>query len=543
MQQTCRQCAANFEITDDDLKFYESISPIFNDKKELIPPPTLCPDCRLQHRTMFRNERFLYHRKSDLSGKEIVAAYTSESPYKVYDQDEWWGDGWDPLAYGRDFDFSKTLTEQLKELSLVVPRPSLATTAASNVNSRYTNYSLNLKNCYLVFGCTNGEDNMYGRFVIHSKNCVDCLSVYSCEFCYETIASEKCYHCLYTVSSKNCSNSMFLEDCIGCRNCTMCFGLRNKEYCILNKQYSQEEYEKWHTHLLPLTAETIESLRQQFKQLTRTLPHRYAFITASEECTGDMISASKNCKHSFDITDGEDSKYLCFLPKGKNAYDATFCSPGGAQQSVNICSATAAYSCMSVFLCWDCSNVYYIMTCVNSSNLFACVGLNHKQYCILNKQYTKEEYDALVPKIIEHMRSTGEWGEYLAPSLSTFPYNETVAQEEFPLAKEEVEKRGWVWHERAEEISGDAQQSVIHCKVSGRAFRPVKQELEFYQTMQLPLPELHPDERHFARLRQRNKRRLFERDCAKCGKHLQTSYSPKNPTIVYCDDCYMKTVY
>ena len=34
---------------------------------------------------------------------------------------------------------------------------------------------------------------------------------------------------------------------------------------------------------------------------------------------------------------------------------------------------------------------------------FGCVGFKHKQYCILNKQYTKEEYEKLVQKIIKQM--------------------------------------------------------------------------------------------------------------------------------------------
>jgi hypothetical protein len=42
----------------------------------------------------------------------------------------------------------------------------------------------------------------------------------------------------------------------------------------------------------------------------------------------------------------------------------------------------------------------------NSSNLFGCIGLRGKEYCILNKQYTKEEYEALVPKIIEKMKES-----------------------------------------------------------------------------------------------------------------------------------------
>jgi hypothetical protein len=37
------------------------------------------------------------------------------------------------------------------------------------------------------------------------------------------------------------------------------------------------------------------------------------------------------------------------------------------------------------------------------------VGLHDKSYCILNKQYTKEEYEELVPKIIEKMMKDDEW--------------------------------------------------------------------------------------------------------------------------------------
>ena len=91
------------------------------------------------------------------------------------------------------------------------------------------------------------------------------------------------------------------------------------------------------------------------------------------------------------------------------------------------------------------SNVYYCRNTSNSSFLFGCLGLRNKQYCILNKQYTKEEYEALVPKITEHMMKTGEWGEFFPSSLSPFGYNETVASEYFPLSKEEALKQGFNW--------------------------------------------------------------------------------------------------
>src|SRR6185436_5418446 len=127
------------------------------------------------------------------------------------------------------------------------------------------------------------------------------------------------------------------------------------------------------------------------------------------------------------------------------------CSPAGAQNSINVCSSMV-YNCSNTFLCWYGTDVHYIISCFQCKNCFGCVGLKHKEYCIFNKQYTKEEYEEIVPRIIEHMRKTGEWGEYLAPSLSCFPYNETVAQEEFPLTKEDTERHGWAWHDQKEEM-------------------------------------------------------------------------------------------
>jgi hypothetical protein len=89
----------------------------------------------------------------------------------------------------------------------------------------------------------------------------------------------------------------------------------------------------------------------------------------------------------------------------------------------------------------------YCFNCDNSSNLFGSSGLRNKEYYIFNKQYTKEEYEVLVPKIIEHMKGTGERGEFFDPSLSPFGYNETVAQDYYPLSKSQAQERKYTWSE------------------------------------------------------------------------------------------------
>ena len=204
------------------------------------------------------------------------------------------------------------------------------------------------------------------------------------------------------------------------------------------------------------------------------------------------------------------------------------------------------------------SDLTYCDACQGSSNLFGCVSLRSKNYCILNKQYTKEEYEALVPKIIEHMKSTGEYGEFFPTKLSLFSYNETSAQDHFPLSKEQALAQGFLWKDQEEKnvtIGGD----ILACAHEGKCtdhctvgFKVIKAELDFYQKMQLPIPKLCPNCRHYERLAQRNPLKLWKRQCmcdknhpqhnGKCPIEFETSYAPDKPEIIYCEQCYQAEV-
>ena len=95
--------------------------------------------------------------------------------------------------------------------------------------------------------------------------------------------------------------------------------------------------------------------------------------------------------------------------------------------------------------------VSYSTFIINCHNVFGCAYLRNAKYAILNKQYTKEEYEELVPKIIKHMNdmpyidSKGrvyKYGEFFPFGSSPFSYEETVASEYFPLTKEEIKNSG-----------------------------------------------------------------------------------------------------
>jgi hypothetical protein len=157
-RKTCRASGQEFPIYQSDLEFYDKISPVFGGKKYQIPTPTLCPEERQRRRLIFRNEKKLYKRKCDFSSKEIISIYSPDKSYKVFEQKTRWSDQRDPMNHERNFDFSKTFTEQFESLLLQVPRISL--NGESNENSEYNNYTDHCKNTYLCF-FSNGIENSF----------------------------------------------------------------------------------------------------------------------------------------------------------------------------------------------------------------------------------------------------------------------------------------------------------------------------------------------------------------------------------------------
>jgi len=197
----------------------------------------------------------------------------------------------------------------------------------------------------------------------------------------------------------------------------------------LNKQSTKESYEK----ALEVFKKDPVKFQAKFKELNLRFPQKYAEITKSENCTGDYISNSKNCFNTFHADDAEECKYAYHVWRNsKFVMDSD--TVGMNSELAYECINTAINSYNNKFCnrCWTVSDCYYSNECDNSNNLFGCIGLNRHSYCILNKEYTEKEYNFLVPQIIEHMKKTGEWGEFFPMELSPFKYEETIANDYFP---------------------------------------------------------------------------------------------------------------
>jgi len=568
MARSCRQCSAAFEVTPADLALLDKLSPVFpstalgagGGKKYAIPPPTLCPDCRQQRRLFWRNERSLYRRTCDLCQKSIISMYPQGNTFPVYCTECWWSDQWHPSDFGRAVDFNRPLIPQIKELQNAVPR--LALNVINNENSDFINHSGSNKNCYLIFAAEFDEDCLYGYQVIKSVGCTDTCDCTESHYCYEVTDVDKCHSLLFAQNCTNCSSSVFLFDCKGCTDCLLSTNLRNRHHVIRNKQYSKEEYLRLRQEIMDGIAQgKLADVLREFAAIKEKGIHRTLEVVSCENATGDYLKNSRNIRNCFDVSYAEDSAYVYTGFQFKDLMDV--CHTTDAQLGYESLSlGYGSYNALFTHGSWGSKHLLYCDIVHTGSDMCGCVCMKPGKYCVLNKQYTKEEYEQLVPRIIELMRQHGEWGEFFPAGVSPFAYNETTAQVYFPLTEAEAGKRGFPWRKEQEEplnvtktipsaqlpaaiadIPDDILNWAIICEATGRPFKIVKKELELYRAQCLPVPHLHPDERHRRRMARKNPRRIFSRACMKCNRHIDSSYAPERKETVYCEECYLKEVY
>ena len=507
-------------------------------------------------------------------------------------QHDWNGDSWDSMDYGREYDFSRPFFEQIKELIREVPFSAMNNWDA--VNSDFCNFSVGNKNCYLIFGGDWNEDSEYSSYNFYTKNSADLYWVNKGELCYELIDSENNYRTSFGRYLDSCLDVRFGFELRNCQNCLGCINLRNQKYSILNHSYSPEEYAEKIKGIDFGSYKQSEDFKKQFEDLRKRSIFRPYRIINSVQSSGDNIYNSKNCFYSFDVFDGaENCRYLLLVAGGiKDSYSI---GHAGAKSEM-IYDSMSIYPGNNVIASWIILNshdVKHSINCFSSSHIFGCVGVKNKEYCILNKQYTKEKYEILVPKIIKHMNempykdARGRvygYGEFFPSELSPFGYNETVAYEYFRMTEKEAMENGLRWFERGErqyavtmrnnelpdnikDVPDSILEKAIECAHKGScedgctfAFRLIPTELALYRQIKVPLPRLCPNCRNSERIRLRNPFRLWKRKCqcfgnssengnyrntakhshgeSKCLNEFETSYAPERKEIIYCEACY-----
>ncbi|KKU04737.1 MAG: hypothetical protein UX07_C0028G0003 [Parcubacteria group bacterium GW2011_GWA2_45_30] len=460
------------------------------------------------------------------------------------------------MQYGRDYDFSRSFFEQWRELYRAMPQYS--NSILNLVKSEYCGNAGHSKNCYLCFAVDRMEDSAYCTRSSGIKDSFDLQESTLSELCHEGIMIDESYRTFFSIDCESCTDIWFSKSLVGCTNCFGCVNLRNKSYYIFNQPHTKETYAKNLKEFDLLSRASLAKHAKKAHELWAQYPVKYMHGMRNVNSSGEHIQDSKNAKLSYFIHECENVKFCQMLHETDDSYD---------------------------YFSWGdpASQIYESTIC-------------GYEYCILNKQYAKEDYEKLVLKIKKHMdempyisrirnQESGireivyKYGEFFPSEFSIFAYNETPAQDFFPLSEAEAKSKGYLWRDtkkreykatmeasslpdKITEVNDSIIKEVITCLGCKGPYRFIPMEYSFYKKLNLPLPQFCPECRFQNRKKFVNPPKYWKRKCQcagivsdnkiykntaehpahsktkHCPNEFDTSYAPDKPDIVYCEACY-----
>lgn len=580
----CQKCHLDFLITPRDMAFYARLQ---------VPPPTFCFTCRLQRKMIFRNDRNLERRPCSKCGTEMISMYSSQTPFTIWCEKCWSEDSWEAQDFAQEYDFTQPFFKQFQQLFQRVPRQHLL--QKNNENSPWVNSESNSKNCYMNSGGLGNEDGAYNTWSGFTSNCFDNYSILKSQLCYEDNMVTTSYQVFFSNFVFDSRQVYFSENCTNSSNLIGCINLKNKSYRIFNQPVTPEEFTEELKKLRSFAYQ--QDFLKRFADFRLTQIHQYVRSRTSIDCTGDYLEKSKGCLYCFTTVEAQDCSYSFGIGYIKDSYDVFSGSMGMELCYENTGAGDKCYKVSFSRICSDSHDVLYSSDLTNCSDCFGCVGLKNKQFCILNKQYSEQEYKQLLPQVLQHMNQqpyvdkagrTYGFGEFFPAELSPFTYNESMVQDFYTLTQEQAVRQGFDWRsapakhftptlmasalsDSIDQVQDSILKEIIECAHAGvctdsctQVFTLIKSELDFLRKFGLPLPRLCPTCRHVKRIKQKNPMKLWERACqcagttsqsktylnqavhdhaaATCSRMVSTTYAPERPEMIYCQECYQGEV-
>ncbi len=485
----------------------------------------------MQNLYAYRNERSFYKRTCDKCSKSVVSIFSQDSECKVYCNDCWWSDKFNPLEFGQDYDPSRLFFEQFDELLKRTPLVSLV--MGDSENSDYTNYAMWNKNCYMVSSSDYNQDCFYSSYIFRCSDSSDCIFTSDCELSYGCVDTKKSYRGVFLQNCSSVNNSAFCYACRNCENCFGCVNLRNKKNHIFNKPASAEEVDRLKAWLMSNRV-NLRRFRDDFLKFKIRFPHKAYEMEGCEGSSGNHLVRCKNAENCFDLVESEDCSNCTLGIGAKDCTDSI--GVPNAELCHQVVGCPANYAVRNSVLIWPKSSyLEYCLFSRSSSKCFGCVSLNKNEYCILNKQYSREDYEVIVTKLKEELK-----GQFFPRGLSPFAYNETAAQDYYPLRREEALAKGYKWrdlHATSIIVPG-----MPECSSCGRSFKVTSQEKDLYKKIGICEPDKCFDCRHKELMLMREPRHVWDRECSKCGCDVKSSFHPDRPEVICCEKCYLGVV-
>lgn len=305
--------------------------------------------------------------------------------------------------------------QQFKEL--VASKPMSANFARASENVQFGDYHFRSKNMYLSYFSQESQDCLYSDYLGKSHDCVDCTYVTNAELCYECVDSSNLYDCTYLQDCHHCSQVQFSLDCINCKNCFGCFGLRQQKFCIFNKAYTEEEYfQKINQFLKASPKKIFKIMHEEFIKTPRLYAHVFK---SGGNSLGDYLYNSKSCFFCYNVHTTSGSGYcndfISEVDTSSDVFEAEFCA--GMSNCYDADSCFNCSDCNFIKNSTQCEESEYLLNCFNCKNCFGCSYLENKQYYLLNKQLSREEYEYAVRMIKTKLKEDKIYGKTLADVL------------------------------------------------------------------------------------------------------------------------------
>lgn len=408
----------------------------------------------LQHR-----QKKMQQKRSNTSRETFVREVCSRMPVMFYSR-EWgvsrfpesWREGnifpvntyydQEPLCSEYTGDFFANLTDLFRE----TPKMMIQQWFENN-NSRFAEV-YGAKNAYLSFGVGQDAENIL--YTTNSNTSIknvynsiwivgNCDNIYSCK------VVTWWYMIFYSANIHSSSTIWFSSNLLWCSECLFCDGLQNQSYCINNKQYEKDDYIQKKKELL--------SSKSMF-------PIRHDEV--NNRLIDNKLSENVEWMWLVECNDVENWYYSKRVKKWRNIYfgwgefggeyfyDA-FDAGNQTDSHLYGVISLGENSSHAYIVCGgaNVTNVYYWHHLESCSYCLWCVGLKNKSYCILNKQYTKEEWYIVADQIFAEMDEKWLLWEFFPPSMNPFYFNDTAASliDTSSFSREEILKLWYLWRD------------------------------------------------------------------------------------------------
>jgi len=531
-------------------------------KKFNVPPSKYSPLNRMRIMHGYFIMYNIFYNKHVDTGRQMMSTIPPASGFRVLEDKEW---------YERDFsekgislDANKTFFDQLYELSLSVPLPAHDNIVPPENSIAFLSFGD--QDSYFVMA-SRAKGCFYSSNVFDSEDSAEIVMGTNIRESYNILNSSNLFRCQFVQDSQNCQNGFFLFDCRDCENCFGAVNQRNKKYLWFNEQLDREEYEQRLNEVVLSSFFELQKYETRFHQFVQdqaVWPENSNLRI--ENSTGEYLEDTINARDCYHVRGGSRNIDHVTWCLGAPSEGCAYC--GGATGSTDCYYSVGVTNChralFNLNIVTDSRNLEYCTRCFNCENCFGCVGLRHKKFCILNKQYSEEEYWQVLDQLKCRLLEEGNYGDI--PGLRFSTQHWTSLLDLFEIDKETALKLGG----RDFDLTGDgaegpeiASELILSTetipdtiksedfdkvvgkfyfdKEIGRRFGYLRPELELYQKLKIAPPRRHPRGRIMDIYRYLNKPEFIKTDCAKCQRELLVAKNFAYPNRkIYCHDCYLK---